>query len=128
MDLPIDVTYDEIGMVSQQRHYQTRSTSVGDMLQGYQLTVMDDAFQAKLDRRIADAVVDRRLAATGLASGSVLVVVSLLVRCVSFRGTQGPRSTLSLIPLALTAILEVVQWSSDGRRPRAGCGTAVGSP
>ncbi len=78
MTLPINLTYGEIGMVSRQRYYQPRLTSVGEMLQGYQLTVLDDAFELKLDRRIADAVVDRRLATTGMLSGSVLGIVSVL--------------------------------------------------
>jgi hypothetical protein len=77
-DLPIKVTFEEIGMVSRQRFYQLRPSSVGDMLQGYQLTVLDNDFQSKLDQRIKDALVDRRLTATGIFSGSTLVVVSLL--------------------------------------------------
>jgi hypothetical protein len=89
-DLPIRVTFDEIGMVSRERFYQTRPTSLGDMVQAYQLTIMDDGFQGKLDQRIRDAVVDRRLIATGLASGGVLAVVSLLFGGFRFLARKAP--------------------------------------
>jgi hypothetical protein len=89
-DLPIEVTFEEIGMVSQQRHYQRRETSLGDMVQAYQLTVLNDAFQAKLDRRIDYATVDQRLVATGLFSGGVLAVISLLFGALRFAARKAP--------------------------------------
>jgi hypothetical protein len=89
-ELPIKVTYDEIGMVSRERFYQLRPSSVGDMLQGYQLTVLDDAFQRKLDLRIKDAVVDRRLTTTGIVSGGTLVVVSMLFGAFRFVARKAP--------------------------------------
>ena len=78
MDLNVRIGYDEIRMVAQERHYTTRTTSMGEMLQGRQLTVLDDTFLARLDRRIVDAVVDRRLVAAGIVSGSALLAVSLM--------------------------------------------------
>jgi hypothetical protein len=89
-DLPIRVAFDEIAMVARERFYQTRPTSLGDMVQAYQLTVVDDGFQTKLDQRIRDAVVDRRLIATGFASGSVLAVVSLLFGGFRFLARKAP--------------------------------------
>jgi hypothetical protein len=90
LDLALQITYDEIDIVSRERHYQSRATSLGDMIQGYQLTVMDDAFQAKLDKRIVDAMVDRRLATTGVFSGSVLLGVSLLFGVFRFAARKSP--------------------------------------
>ena len=89
-DLSIDITFDEIAAVSHERFYRKRSTSMGDMLQAYQLTVLNDEFNKKLDQRIEQAVVHRRLAATGVGSAGVLLVVSLLFGTFRFVSRKSP--------------------------------------
>jgi hypothetical protein len=84
------ITYDDVEMVSRERYYHPRTTSVGEMLVGYQLTVMDDAFQAKLDQRITDAMVQRRLTKTGVVSGGVLLGVTFLFGVFRFAARKSP--------------------------------------
>jgi hypothetical protein len=88
--LPLRFSYDELDMVVRERHYQPRTTSLGEMVQGYQLTVIDDTFETILDRQIADAMVADRLTATGAVSGVVLAGVSLLYSVFRFAARKAP--------------------------------------
>lgn len=78
LDLELSVRPQDLAAVNKQRHYALRETSVGTMQQAYQLTVFDEEVRQSLQDRIHDALAERRLAATGVFSGGVLSLVSIV--------------------------------------------------
>ncbi|MCA9151742.1 MAG: hypothetical protein KDA92_20705, partial [Planctomycetales bacterium] len=92
LPIPTRLRFDrsELTAAVRDRFYTTRDTSVGPMVEAYQLTVFDDDLRTKLTQHVADAQIDQRLTATGMGAAWVLALVAACHGLCRFAARNAP--------------------------------------